>query len=98
MDVLDLLSNEEACSGLFRMVRWRSGVYCPRCGSIRVKGHGNYGLGLKRYMRKDCGRTFNKTGTVFHYFQVEPKRVVCAYAPIPGLAQLLSGPKLAHRP
>ena len=64
---MDLLSSEDACSGLFRMVRWRSGVYCPKCGSRRVKGHGNYG-GLKRYMCKDCGRTFNdKTGTIFHY-------------------------------
>ncbi|MHA1209659.1 MAG: transposase [Candidatus Freyarchaeota archaeon] len=38
MDVLDILSSEEACSGLFGMVRWRSGVHCPRCGSVRVKG------------------------------------------------------------
>ena len=68
MDLLDLLSSEDACSGLFRMVRWRSGVYCPKCGSRRVKGHGNYGRGLKRCMCKDCSRTFNdKTGTIFHY-------------------------------
>jgi len=30
--VADLLSSEEAYSGLFKMVRWRSGVYCPRYG------------------------------------------------------------------
>ena len=65
---MDLPSSEDACSGLFRMVRWRSGVYCPKCGSRRVKGHGNYGRGLKRCMCKDCSRTFNdKTGTIFHY-------------------------------
>jgi len=46
MDLLDLLSSEEACSGRFRMVRWRSGVYCPRCGSRKVKGYGNCGRGL----------------------------------------------------
>lgn len=68
MRLLDLLSSEEACSRLFRNVRWRNGVYCPRCGSRRVKGHGNYGQGLKRHKCKVCGRTFNdKTGTRLHY-------------------------------
>lgn len=68
MNVLGLLSCEDACPRLFRMVRWTGGVYCPRCGSGRVKGHGNYGCSLKRYLRKVCGRTFNdRTGIVFHY-------------------------------
>ena len=68
MKVLDLLSGEEVCSRLFRTVRWRNGVYCPRCGSGRVKGHGNYGQGLKRHFCKACGKTFNdKTGTRLHY-------------------------------
>ena len=40
MDVLDLLSSEFACSRLFRAVRWRGGVYCPKCGSRSIKGHG----------------------------------------------------------
>jgi len=68
MDVLGLLSSEFACSRLFRAVRWRDGVYCSKCGSCRVMGHGNYGQGLRRYLCKACGRTFNdKTGTLFHY-------------------------------
>jgi hypothetical protein len=68
MDILDLLSSEEACSRFFRAVRWRDGVRYPRCGSGRLKGHGNYGRGLKRHFCKSCGRTFNdKTGTIFHY-------------------------------
>jgi len=65
MDVLGLLSSEGACSGLFRGVRWVGGVFCPRCGSGRVKGHS---CGLKRYFCKACDRTFNdRTGTLFHY-------------------------------
>ena len=32
----------------------------PRCGFERVKGHGNYELGLKRYFCKACGWTFNE--------------------------------------
>jgi len=68
MDVLGLLSSEIDCSRLFRGVRWVNDVYCPRCGSRRVKGHGNYMCGLKRYYCKACRRTFNdKTGTIFHY-------------------------------
>lgn len=64
----DLLSGEGACSKLFRNVKWRNGVCCHRCGSWRVKGHGNYGQDLKRDFCKACGRTFNdKTGTMFHY-------------------------------
>ena len=68
MKLLDLFSGEEACSRLFRMIRWRGGIHCPRCGSGRLKGHGNYGRGLKRHLCKACGKTFNdKTGTIFHY-------------------------------
>jgi len=68
MDVLDLISSELVCSRFFRMVRWGDGVFCPRCGSWMVKGHGNYRQGLKRYKCKACKRTFNdKTGTILHY-------------------------------
>jgi len=43
-------------------------AYIVLCGSRRVKGHGNYGRGLKRYFCKAYGRAFNyKTGTLFHY-------------------------------
>jgi transposase-like protein len=74
MNVLDILSSEEVCSKLFREIRWRNGPYCPRCGSRRLKGHGNYGQGLKRYLCKSCGRTFNdKTGTPFHHSRLSLK-------------------------
>ncbi|MGC9069592.1 MAG: transposase [Thermoprotei archaeon] len=59
MKILTLLSSEEACSKLFRTIRWQNGIHCPRCGSRIIKGHGDYGYGLKRYMCKTCKRTFN---------------------------------------
>ncbi|MGC8948490.1 MAG: transposase [Thermoprotei archaeon] len=42
MEILTLLSSEEACSKLFRTIRWQNGIHCPRCSSRIVKGHGNY--------------------------------------------------------
>lgn len=59
MNVLYLLSSEFACSILFRSVRRVNGVYRPRCGSISVKGYGNYMFSLKRYLCKACWKTFN---------------------------------------
>ncbi|MEM3587884.1 MAG: transposase [Candidatus Jordarchaeaceae archaeon] len=99
MEVLDILSSEETCSKLFREIRWRDGIRCPRCGSTRLKGHGNYGEGLKRYRCKTCGRTFNdKTGTPFHYSRLKPEGMVHAHPPLPGPAQLHPQPKLAPGP
>ncbi|MGC9067819.1 MAG: IS1/IS1595 family N-terminal zinc-binding domain-containing protein [Thermoprotei archaeon] len=46
-------------SKLFRTIRWQNGMYCPRCRSRMIKGHGNYKHGLKRYIYKACKRTFN---------------------------------------
>jgi len=52
----------------FRAVRWRGGVYCPKCGSRSIKGHGGYRCGLKRYFCRSCRGRFNdKTGTILHY-------------------------------
>jgi DNA-directed RNA polymerase subunit RPC12/RpoP len=47
MNVLDLLSSEIICSRLFRSIRWSSGIYCPRCNSRNIKGHGKYKQVLK---------------------------------------------------
>jgi len=68
MSVFSLLSSEFVCSRLFRAVRWRGGVYCPRCGSRSINGHGRYRYGLKRYFYRSCRRRFNdKTDTILHY-------------------------------
>lgn len=65
-----LLLTEKECLRIFRFVRWRGGVYCPICGSRRLKRNGHY-KECQRYVCKVCGRSFNdKTGTVFHYSHV----------------------------
>jgi len=59
--------SERRAANLLQQVRWRDGVYCPRCRAESVIRYGSY-REFQRYLCKDCGRTFNdKTGTVFEY-------------------------------
>ena len=61
----ELLSSEASAANLLEQVRWRDGLYCPRCRSESVIKHGSYRT-YQRYLCKDCDRTFNpKTGTIF---------------------------------
>jgi transposase-like protein len=60
-----LLSSEGSAANLLEQVRWRDGLYCPRCRSESTIKHGSYRT-YQRYLCKDCDRTFNpKTGTIF---------------------------------
>jgi len=62
---VDRFVSESAAADLLQQVRWRDGVYCPRCRSDRTVKNGSYRV-FQRYLCKDCGRTFNdKTGTIF---------------------------------
>lgn len=47
MNVLDIIPSEETCSKLFKEIRWRNDVHCPRCGSRKLKGHRNIGRGFQ---------------------------------------------------
>ena len=61
----ELLSSEASAANLLEQVRWRDGLYCPRCQSESVIKHGSF-REYQRYLCKDCDRTFNpKTGTIF---------------------------------
>lgn len=65
-----LLLTEKECLRIFRLLRWRDGVYCPICESRSVKRNGHY-KAYQRYLCRTCGRSFNeKTGTVFHYSRI----------------------------
>jgi transposase len=59
--------SERRAANLLAQVRWRDGVYCPRCRSESVIRYGSYRV-FQRYLCKDCDRTFNdQTGTVFEH-------------------------------
>lgn len=62
--------SERRAANLLAQVRWRDGVYCPRCRAESVIRYGSYRV-FQRYLCKDCDRTFNdQTGTVFEHSAV----------------------------
>jgi len=62
--------SEHRAANLLAQIRWRDGVYCPRCRAKSAIRYGSYRV-FQWYLCKNCGRTFNdKTGTVFEYSSV----------------------------
>jgi transposase len=62
--------SERRAANLLAQVRWRDGVYCPRCRAESVIRYGSYRV-FQRYLCKNCERTFNdKTGTIFEHSAV----------------------------
>jgi len=62
--------SERRAANLLQQVRWRNGVYCPRCRAESVIRYGSYRV-FQRYLCKDCDRTFNdQTSTVFEHSAV----------------------------
>jgi len=62
--------SERRAANLLAQIRWRNGVYCPRCRGESVIRYGSYRV-FQRYLCKDCDRTFNdQTGTVFGHSAV----------------------------
>jgi len=62
--------SERRAANLLEQVRWRDGVYCPRCRAESVIRYGSYRV-FQRYLCKDCDRTFNdQTDTVFEHSAV----------------------------
>ena len=66
--------SERRAANLLQQVRWRDGVYCPRCRGESVIWYGSYRV-FQRYLCKDCDRTFNdRTGTIFEHSAVALKK------------------------
>ena len=62
--------SERRAANLLAQIRWRDGVYCPRCRGESVIRYGSYRV-FQRYLCKDCDRTFNdQTGTIFEHSSV----------------------------
>ena len=58
---------ERRAANLLQQVRWRDGVYCPRCRTESMIRYGSYRV-FQQHLCKECDRTFNdQTGTVFEH-------------------------------
>jgi transposase len=65
--------SERRAVNLLTQIRWRDGVYCPRCRGESMIRYGSYRV-FQRYLCKNCDCTFNdQTGTVFEHSTVELK-------------------------
>lgn len=51
---LDVRGSESIVVDQLQQVRWRDGVFCPRCCSDRTVRNGRHGH-FQRYLCKDCG-------------------------------------------
>ena len=66
--------SERRAANLLAQIRWRDGVYCPRCRAESVIRYGSYRV-FQLYLCKDCDRTFNdRTGTIFEHSAVALKK------------------------
>ncbi|WP_251328517.1 IS1595 family transposase [Haloplanus pelagicus] len=76
---VELLNSEASAANLLQQVRWRDGLYCPRCRSESVIKHGSY-REYQRYFCKDCDRTFNtRTGTTFAHAKIGLDKLLFAF-------------------
>ncbi len=62
MELVTALPDEQSCIDHFRAIRWKSGAFCPYCGSTKV-----YDFSDKRTHKcGDCRQRFSiKVGTIF---------------------------------
>ncbi|MBS7269687.1 MAG: hypothetical protein KIH10_12720 [Candidatus Freyarchaeota archaeon] len=88
--VLDILTSEETYSKLFREIRRRTGIHYPRCDLRRLKGHGNYGQRLKRYLCKVLWKDLknDKIGTIFQHSRLKLEGMIHVYFSLLSPAQL----------
>ncbi len=62
MELMDAFPDEQSCIDHLRSIRWKSGAFCPYCGSTKV-----YNFSDKRTHKcGDCRQRFSvKVGTIF---------------------------------
>jgi len=80
---INVFVSECQAANLLAQIRWRDGVYCPRCRTESVIRYGSYRV-FQWYRCKNCDRTFNdKTGTVFEHSSIALRKwFLAVYAQI----------------
>ena len=71
MNIIEIMQRwpdqETAVSHLER-VRWKGGITCPYCSSVKVGPHSENGRNMPRHQCQVCKRSFSVTvGTIFHH-------------------------------
>ena len=99
---IEMLVPKRRAGNLLGQVRWRNGVYCPRCRAESVIQYGSYRV-FQRYRCKNCDRTFNdQSGTVFEYSSVALRKWFLALytyiRPNTSIRQLDVETDVAYRP
>lgn len=69
---MELIQSKKSAVRLFQRIRWRYGIYCPKCGLFdSYEKHSKTKSGFQKY-KCNCGHIFSDTsGTILH------KRRIC---------------------
>jgi len=80
---IDNIIDPKKCYEEIREIRWKDGVFCPRCGSYEIKKSGfNFQNKLKQHYKcKECQKKFDDlTGTPFSKHRLSaPKMLIFLY-------------------
>ncbi len=75
-ELLEKFSDEKKCIEFFTQIRFKSGIFCPHCGS-RKKKHFSDG---KKYKCADCRQQFTiRIGTIFEDSRISLKKWFVAF-------------------
>jgi transposase-like protein len=62
---------EESCIEFLENIRWKDGVVCVYCGSVKVSKHNKKHTRVN-WQCKDCKKSFSVTvGTIFHHTHLD---------------------------
>ena len=71
------MPTEEKCAEVLRELRWKKGVKCPRCASVRVVKYGKWEEWYQRYRCNECMCYFNDlTGTIFEGSKIDLREFI----------------------
>lgn len=69
---------EESCIAFLESIRWKGGIICPYCGSVKTCNHNtkvSETRNAKRHQCQDCHKSFSVTvGTIFHHTHLDLRK------------------------